>query len=472
MATLLGLDFGSTTCSAVIAAAHVVRNTVTGRMELSDIRETFRAELVFTPLIGERLDEAAIAAQLDRWLIEGNVRPEDIVGGGALLTGLTARRANADAIVRIIRARIGDALVASADDPCLESWLAFMGSCVSLSRRHPECHFLHLDIGGGTTNLALGYCGEVLATGCLLVGARHIRVEPGTYHIVGLSALAIELLAGLGIRKTVAEELDPHEVQAVLDYQVALLEAAVSGDTSVFASPLARQHLQVAIPALPVGFHDRPLVLTLSGGVGELVYAQVHGASQLSTTAFGDLGIDLARAIARHPRWQKNFRDYRPEAGGRATVYGLLRHSTQLSGSTLHLTATHLLPLRDLPIVGTIGPETTDAALHTLLDLVCRSRCGGAIRVELLPNDASCVRSVGARIGQAVRDRKFPADLPLVILLRQNAGKTLGQYMTQWGRHALSLLVVDEIDWREANFVHLGIMRDQTIPVSFFGLPS
>lgn len=44
--------------------------------------------------------------------------------------------------------------------------------------------------------------------------------------------------------------------------------------------------------------------------------------------------------------------------------------------------------------------------------------------------------------------------------------------MTQWGRHALSLLVVDEIDWREANFVHLGIMRDQTIPVSFFGLPS
>lgn len=68
----------------MIAAAHVVRNTVTGRMELSDIRETFRAELVFTPLIGERLDEAAIAAQLDRWLIEGNVRPEDIVGGGTL----------------------------------------------------------------------------------------------------------------------------------------------------------------------------------------------------------------------------------------------------------------------------------------------------------------------------------------------------------------------------------------------------
>ena len=46
----------------------------------------------------------------------------------------------------------------------------------------------------GTTNLALGRAGEVLHTGCLFVGARHIQVTPGTYRIVKLSSYARALL--------------------------------------------------------------------------------------------------------------------------------------------------------------------------------------------------------------------------------------------------------------------------------------
>ncbi len=42
--------------------------------------------------------------------------------------GLTAQRGNADALVALIRKRLGDTLIATANDPCLESWLAFMGS--------------------------------------------------------------------------------------------------------------------------------------------------------------------------------------------------------------------------------------------------------------------------------------------------------------------------------------------------------
>ena len=52
---------------------------------------------------------------------------EDSAGSRALLTRLTARRAHADAVVRIIRDRIGDAPVASAEDPGPESWLGLMG---------------------------------------------------------------------------------------------------------------------------------------------------------------------------------------------------------------------------------------------------------------------------------------------------------------------------------------------------------
>ena len=55
---LIGLDFGTTTSSAVIAAARLARSGVTGRMELSQVRECYRSELVFTPLDEQdRLDE-------------------------------------------------------------------------------------------------------------------------------------------------------------------------------------------------------------------------------------------------------------------------------------------------------------------------------------------------------------------------------------------------------------------------------
>src|ERR1019366_5431646 len=100
---LVGLDFGTTTSSAVIADAHLTRNVVKGRCELDQVRERYRSDLVFTPLIEERIDEQRIAAYLDDWLDAGAVRPAEIFGGGALLTGLTAQRENAYALVRLVR---------------------------------------------------------------------------------------------------------------------------------------------------------------------------------------------------------------------------------------------------------------------------------------------------------------------------------------------------------------------------------
>ena len=92
---------------------------------------------------------------------------------------------NADAIARRVRgARFDGALIATADDPLLESWLAFMGAASALSLAHPETAFVNLDIGGGTTNVALGINGEVLSAGSFWIGARHLQFHAGTYRIV------------------------------------------------------------------------------------------------------------------------------------------------------------------------------------------------------------------------------------------------------------------------------------------------
>lgn len=131
---LLGLDFGSTTTSALIAKANIMSNSVTGHMELGNIQTVYRSEIIFTPFNNELIDEPSIINYLDATLTGSNLKPDDFMAGGAIITGLAARANNAKQLTKLIEERIGEVLIATADDPSLESWLAFMGSCGALSR--------------------------------------------------------------------------------------------------------------------------------------------------------------------------------------------------------------------------------------------------------------------------------------------------------------------------------------------------
>jgi ethanolamine utilization protein EutA len=81
--TLVGLDFGTTTSSVVVATASLLRNSVTGRTELTRVHERFRSEMVFTPLEDDRLDLTRTEAHLDAWLDAGGRRgpDRDVLGG-------------------------------------------------------------------------------------------------------------------------------------------------------------------------------------------------------------------------------------------------------------------------------------------------------------------------------------------------------------------------------------------------------
>jgi ethanolamine utilization protein EutA len=467
MVQLVGLDFGTTTSSAVVADADLAHNAVTGKRDLGRVRERFRSELMFTPWRDGRLDVAAIERAIDEWLRAGAVRREDLFGGGALLTGLAAQAENASVLVEAVRRRLGDAFIATADDPCLESWLAFHGSCVALSRALPQTPILNLDIGGGTTNAALGLTGDVLATGCLLVGARHVQVRPGTYAIERLSRYAGAIFEHLKITKTVGHSLTVDEVNAFLDLQMAWLEAMVSGRREPFDTGVGKLHEQAPL-RLPAGLP--PLMVTISGGVGELLYAKVRGEPWPGTTAFGDLGVDLARRLLQSSPWADDFHKHAPASCGRATVYGLLRHSTQVSGSTVFLADTSHLPLRDVPILGRVDVRNTGEHLRNLLEMAQRSPRGGGLAVDLDDATTETLRGFAARFDQALGALNYARTQPLVLFTTRNLGKVLGHLLTRWGQTPRRLVVVDEIDVRNAQYAHLGELRDQVIPVSVFGL--
>jgi ethanolamine utilization protein EutA len=488
---LIGLDFGTTTSSALVASARMTRSAVSGRVELAEIRECFRSEMIFTPWSADgRIDKQRLEKHLETWLAAGGVRAEDVFGGGALLTGLTAQADNAAALVQLIRCRLGDTLIAAADDPCLESWLAFMGSCAGLSRSRPDLSVLNLDIGGGTTNLAIGRAGEVASTGCLFVGSRHVQVVPGTYRIARLSRYAASLLEQLGIHKGSGDSLSLAEVDGIVDFYAKLLEAAALGRLMSSADPIARLHVQAPF-RLPPDTGD--LAVTFSGGVGELMYASIQGKPWPPTTSFGDLGIDLARRLVQAPAWLSHLRRYAPVSAGRATVYGLLRHATEVSGSTLFLPTPSILPLPDLPVLGTVSPASTDDQLREIFGLVLKSRRGGCVQVRLEEGDAPIagrnadpsheyahhtgngqeaarVRIMGGRLASTLKALSFPTVQPVVLLLRENVGKALGHYVTEWGALPVCVIVIDEVAARAAQYIHIGRPRDQVVPVSYYGL--
>jgi ethanolamine utilization protein EutA len=223
-------------------------------------------------------------------------------------------------------------------------------------------------------------------------------------------------------------------------------------------------------------------VITLSGGVGELVYNHIRGEPLPPTTAFGDLGIDLARRLIQSPVLSRHLRTHVPANFGHATVYGLSLHGTEVSGTTPYLPYPGVLPLRDLPIVARLRMDASVAsvasvpsveAVQQAVDMAARGRRGGCIEIDAgtrAGTDFETVKKLGTNLATALRKAAFPADRSLVLLVPQNVGKTIGSYASDWGRLPVKLIVIDEVSSRSCRFISLGVMKGNVVPVSFYGM--
>ena len=463
---LLGLDFGSTTSSALFASAKVARSIATGHMQLDDVQVIYKSEPVFTPFINQNIDTEKVAKLIANWLDESGVKVTDIFSGGSMITGLAAQAGNAAALSKLIINMVGESVIATANDPCLESWLAFMGSCAALSRYHADVPIINFDIGGGTTNVALGVNGDVQQTGCYFIGARHFQFIAGSYQLTGMSCYGAALLDDLSINKAIGETLNEDEVNKIITFYISFLKAIVAGDTDFLSSPITQKQSQVAFI---INQNSRPKV-TFSGGVGELLYKISAGEATPTTTYFGDFGIDLAIAISRSTLLSTDLKTCVPEHKGRATVVGLTLHSTEISGNTLYLPNPSCLPLRNLPIIAKLADDSSIEQWNNAFVLAVKQQHGACIQIVACNNALEQIRTLSLQIKHALHASKYKPSQPVVILVEANIGKALGNYICDWGQSQYNLIVIDEVALRNAQFVHIGSMHQGMIPVSFFGL--
>ena len=472
---LLGLDFGSTTSSALLASAKIASSATSGRMQLDDVSIIYKSEPVFTPFNiqnnKQSIDTEKVSALISRWLKQSGVEASRIFSGGSIITGLAAQSDNAAALSMLIKNLVGESVIATADDPCLESWLAFMGSCSVLSRFHEDIPIVNIDIGGGTTNIALGINGDVQATGCYFIGARHFQFVPGSYQLKAISSYGAALLESLNIYKHVDETLNADECDKVIAFYINALEAIATGDATFFNVPIAKKHVQVGINLNPFILKQatKPTI-TFSGGVGELLYKISAGETLPSTTIYGDFGIDLALAISRSALLSADLTSRIPENKGRATVIGLTLHSTELSGNTIYVQHPHCLPQRDVPIIAKLTTDSTIQQWTSAFTLAAKRQGGACIQVLATDYSLEQVRTLASQIKYALQSSQYSPSQLLVILVEANIGKALGNYISDWGQMDYNLMVIDEVALRDAHFVHIGRLHQGIIPVSFFGL--
>lgn len=420
----VGLDVGTTSTQMVVSRLTVENQASAFSVPDMEIRQRellYQSPVFFTPLLeGNRMDAAALRRLVEQEYEKAGITRQMVDTGAVIVTGESSRTENAAAVMEALSNLAGHFVVAAAG-PDLESVLAAKGAgAADYSERTGET-VLHMDIGGGTSNLALIQKGEITATGCMNVGGRLVKLERGIITYVS------PVLQGI-FHKQVGEALSQEEARRLTVRLAEALEMAAGLRPS--DGLLEQLTTREAAGALPLNAPGEKLTLSFSGGVADCIEREIPWQE------FGDIGPLLGQAIGTSRLCSGKY--VLGTNTIRATVIGAGCHSTQLSGSTVYSQNVQF-PLKNIPVI-------TQKAQRTQQE----GNVFFALPGVRSPTYAQ-VQQMAAEISRLPQ--------PIYLCLEQDMAKALGQAMAlRLGRDA-EILCIDRIR------VHPGDYLDVAAPV-------
>src|SRR5690242_10004737 len=168
------MDIGSSGTQVVFSRLHLRRisEDLTSRYLVVRRETLHRSPVELTPYADdEHIDAPVLGAIIDAAYREAGVEPADIDTGVVILTGEALRRRNAEAIAGVLAERGGELVTATAGHH-MEAMLAAYGSGAAQTSYDKGLRVLNVDIGGGTTKLAVLERGQVVRTAAVHVGGR------------------------------------------------------------------------------------------------------------------------------------------------------------------------------------------------------------------------------------------------------------------------------------------------------------
>jgi len=442
----VGLDVGTTSTQLVVSEL-VVENQSSAfavpQLQITGRNLRYQSEVYFTPLIGDGLvDGDGIREIVEREYARAGIKPSDVDTGAVIITGETSRRENARQVLDALSALAGDFVVATAG-PHLESVLAAKGAGATTFSEKTGKRVLHMDIGGGTSNLAWIENGEITETACLNVGGRLIKMDQAN-RITYLSPAIQELC-----KLSVGETASPESLRPVAQMLTEALEMA-AGLREV--TPLLGQLATREAGAFS-GFSG-DAVISFSGGVADCI------EKMRDWREFGDLGPVLGQAIRESRLCQGAYR--LGDHTIRATVIGAGCHSARLSGSTVFCRNARL-PRKNLPVVQLSAQEQElkpDALAQLVQERLSRQDTDSILALPgFFSPGYDRVVTLAEGLSRGLTGR------PALIALEQDMAKALGQAMALRMPKDTSFVCIDRLRLQSDSYLDIGAPVGPALPV-------
>ena len=464
--TTVGIDVGSSTSHLMFSKLHLQRlgQYLSSRYVVVKREMLHRSPILLTPYRADNtIDASALDVFFQEAYAQAGLAPTDIDSGAIILTGEAIKRTNARAVADLFAEHAGKFVCASAGHN-LEAILAANGSGALNLSRSSKRTVLNVDLGGGTSKLALVRDGHVTETAAINVGGRLVafdgdgllnRIEPAARLVA--ERLGIQLDLGQAVRE---------------EDRRRLADALASCLFEVIAREPLSELTQALMLTSPLTSDAQVGYVTFSGGVSEYLYAP-------ETPDYADIARRLAEAIT------KRIEHHGLPAGVqaaveriRATVIGASQFTVQVSGNTIAISRQDLLPMHNVQV---LYPHLPDRAVLEP-DEISAAIARGFQRFDLAEGEQpvaiaidwsgeprySSLRKLAVGIVQAL-PRTIAAGLPIVLVFAHDFGKLIGGII----RDELSqtqtaeIISIDGIELQEFDYVDIGAMMfpSQVVPV-------
>ncbi len=460
----VGIDVGTSTTQIIFSEIQV-ENMASGarvpEFKIVDKKVIYKGDIYFTPLASRtQIDAVKLKEIIQGEYEKAGILPEAVDSGAVIITGETARKDNAQKIMNMLVGYAGEFVVATAG-PDLEGILAGKGCGAAMASDKEGKYVVNLDIGGGTTNIAVFKDANPVDTACLDIGGRLIYFDKeGRIDYVSESILKLAKHKGIDLYEGMVR--DERTIAEIVKAMAEVLYESVTMKVNKSLELVVSKKGKLLKKETPIE------MVSFSGGVSDYIY---FNEDEKDLYKYGDIGVLLGRAIKK--RFDESHLSVMvPEETIMATVVGAGTQTMDISGSTITFTG-NLFPIKNVPIVALTPEEEGSEDLKSIL----REKLSWytleddkqwiAVFLKGQKNMAySKVQSLAVLLTEVLEEH-YKDNEPFLILIEEDLAKVLGQSILLQLRKKRDVICIDGIKVSGGDYIDIGkpIGNGSVLPV-------
>lgn len=457
-----GIDIGTTTTQLVISELKFKNKGSSSKMagtELTHKKIIYESHIYATPILDHKsIDSKRIKEIIKDEYDKAGFNTKDIQTGALIITGETAKKENVKKIINDLAEFAGNFVTAAAG-PRLESILAGKGSGAAEFSKKNYKTVINIDIGGGTTNIAIFKDGDFFDSTCLNIGGRLIEVDKYSHIVTYIHKPAQLFIDTFDIDISLGEEINIVCLEELCDKMVSIIE-------DILKNNRINPQLKDILMGSDLTYDYNSNYIFFSGGVAELIYNIKNIKDDF---LYGDIGCYLAKSFYKST-FLRSYIIMKPNQTIRATVIGTGTQTINISGNTVYLDKSKL-PIRNIPVIKVkFDNFICENIVNGIKNLVFESGKNYiAIQIQgIYDLSFDKIESLSEAIYKAwsilaISDEEGR----LVLIMDKNIGKVLGQTIYRVSDKKLKVISIDSIDANDGDFIDIGepIAEDDVVPV-------